>query len=144
MAARFTLRRDCGVDPRQLAALSDLVARASGRPLCPDKPVVGAAVFQHESGIHCSGLLADRETYEPFPAEEVGHAPTAMELGRHSGGGLLRLKLHKLNLNLRVEWQVELLEEIRRLASSREVPVTDDELTRLVAKLKKSNGLPDL
>jgi isopropylmalate/homocitrate/citramalate synthase len=67
-----------------------------------------------------------------------------MQLGRHSGGGLLRHKLQKLNLNLPVELQVELLEEIRRIAISRKIPVTDDELKSLVANLKKNHGLPDL
>jgi homocitrate synthase NifV len=144
MAARLTLKQDCGVDTRQLGGLSELVTRASGRPLDLDKPVVGETVFRHESGIHCSGLLADRETYEPFGAEEVGHTPTAMQLGHHSGGGLLRHKLQKLNLDLPAELQVELLEEIRRIAISRKVPVTDDELKSLVANLKKNHGLPDL
>jgi len=144
MAARLTLKQDCGVDSRQLGELSELVARASGRPLDPDKPVVGKTVFRHETGIHCSGLLADRETYEPFAAEEVGHTPTAMELGRHSGGGLLRHKLHKLNLELPADLQAELLEEIRRIAISRKLPITDDELKTLVANLKKNHGLPDL
>jgi len=144
MAARLTLKQESGVDTRQLGGLSELVARASGRPLDPDKPVVGETVFRHETGIHCSGLLAARETYEPFAAEEVGHAPTAMELGHHSGGGLLRHKLHKLNLDLSAELQAELLEEIRRIAISRKIPVTDDELKTLVANLKKNHGLPDL
>jgi homocitrate synthase NifV len=144
MAARMTLKRDCGVDTRQLGGLSALVARASGRPIDPDKPVVGEAVFRHETGIHCSGLLADRETYEPFPAEEVGHTPTVMQLGRHSGRGLLRHKLHKLNLDVPPEWQLRLMEDLRRMATSRHLPVTDDELKNLVANLKKSHGLPHL
>ncbi len=45
-------------------------------------------VFRHETGIHCRGLLINREPYEPFAAGEVGHAPTTMKPGRHSGGGL--------------------------------------------------------
>jgi homocitrate synthase NifV len=144
MAARLTLKRECGVDTRHLGGLSALVARASGRPTDPDKPVVGEAVFRHETGIHCSGLLADPETYEPFTAGEVGHPPTVMELGRHSGGGLLRHKLQKLNLDLPAELHVELLEEIRRAATSRKASVTDDELKSLVANLKKHYGLPRL
>jgi homocitrate synthase NifV len=144
MGARLTLKRDCGVDARQLSGLSALVARASGRPLGPDKPVVGEAVFRHETGIHCRGLAADRETYEPFPAEEVGHAPSVMQLGRHSGGGLLRRRLQELNLDLPPERQARLLEEIRRMAVSRKVAVTDDELKGLVANLKRTYGLPDL
>jgi homocitrate synthase NifV len=138
MAARLTLNRDCGVDTRQLGALSALVARASGRPLDLDKPVVGESVFRHESGIHCSALLANRETYEPFDAGEVGHTPTVMEIGRHSGGGLLRHRLNRLNLELPAELQAELLEEIRRAANTRNAPITDEELNSLVAALKNN------
>jgi homocitrate synthase NifV len=144
MAARLTLNRDCGVDTRQLGALSALVARASGRPLELDKPVVGETVFRHESGIHCSALLANRETYEPFDASEVGHSPTVMDLGRHSGGGLLRHRLNRLNLELPADLQAELLEEIRHTAAARKAPVTDEELKSLVAALKNHHGLPYL
>jgi homocitrate synthase NifV len=144
MAARLTLKRDCGLDTRQLGGLSELVARASGRPIALDKPVVGKTVFRHESGIHCSGLLADRETYEPFAAGEVGHTLTDMVLGHHSGGGLLRHKLQTLNLDLPAELQAGLLEEIRRAAISRRVSMTDGELRSLVAKLKNDHGLPHL
>ncbi len=131
MAARLTLHSECGIDTRLLGRLSELVACASGRPLEPDKPVVGQSVFRHKTGIHCSGLLADRETYEPFAAEEVGHAPTVMELGRQSGAGLLRHKLQELHLDVPVQWQAGLLEEIRRIAT----PISDDELKTLVANL---------
>jgi homocitrate synthase NifV len=144
MAARLTLKANCGVDTCQLGGLSELVARASGRPLHPDKPVVGETVFRHETGIHCRGLLFDRKTYEPFAAEEVGHAPTVMELGRHSGSGLIRHRLQQLNLDLPTELQVELLEEIRRMATSRKASVTDDELISLVADLKQNYGLHNL
>lgn len=144
MAARLTLGKPCGVDTRRLGRLSHLVALASGRPVAPDKPVVGETVFRHESGIHCRGLLADRNTYEPFPAEEVGHAPTAMELGRHSGGGLLRHKLDELKLALPPERQGELLEQIRQGAACRKHSLGDDELKTLVSIIKQRYGLPCL
>ena len=72
MALRLTLNRPCGIDTRRFGDLSALVARASGRPLPITKPITGAGVFRHESGIHVRGLLADRRTYEPFAAESVG------------------------------------------------------------------------
>jgi isopropylmalate/homocitrate/citramalate synthase len=67
-----------------------------------------------------------------------------MELGRHSGGGLLRHKLQKLNLVLPEELQAELLEEIRRTAISRKASVTDEELKCLAAALNNNHGLPYL
>jgi homocitrate synthase NifV len=144
MAARLTLHEDCGVDTRQLGRLSELVSRASGRPLAVDKPVVGETVFRHESGIHCRGLLANRETYEPFAAEDVGHTPTALELGHHSGGSLLRHKLQTLSLSLPLELHAELLEKIRQIATCRKVALTNDELRCLVEHLKTNHAFPDL
>jgi len=144
MAARMTLDRDCGVDTRQLAALSDLVAQASNRPLRPDKPIVGSAVFRHESGVHCSALAAHQRAYEPFAADEVGHAPTELVLGHHSGTGLLRRKLEQLHLNLPREALRALLDEVRRFAVVRKSTLTDEELQGLVDGFKKDRGLADL
>ena len=59
-------------------------------PLPSDKPITGADVFRHESGIHVHGLLADRRTYEPFAPETVGHRGTEIVLGKHSGKAAIR------------------------------------------------------
>jgi homocitrate synthase NifV len=143
MAARLTLDWDCGVDTRQLAALSALVAQASGRSLSPDKPIVGSALFRHESGIHCRGLMAHQRAYEPFAAEEVGHAPTELVLGHHSGASLLSLKLGQLNLSQPSEALPALLEAVRRFAVLRKNTITDEELRTLVADFRKDRRLTD-
>lgn len=144
MAARLTLRADCGVDAKQLSALGDLVARASGRPLAPEKPVTGAAVFRHESGIHCGGLLQNRTTYEPFAAEDVGHAPTEMVMGRHSGTRLLREKLNQMNIDFPPSLLTDLLAAVRRFAAVRKRVMTDAELQSIADNLKNNHGLPNL
>jgi len=144
MAARLTLGKNCGVDSRQLSALGDLVAHAARRPLAPEKPVTGTAVFRHESGIHCGGLLENRATYEPFAAEEVGHAATEMVVGRHSGTRLLRKKLEQMKTDFPPGLLPELLAAVRRFAAVRKRNVTDAELKSLTDKLKKNHGLPDL
>ena len=144
MAARLTLRTDCGVKTRQLSALGDLVAHAAQRPLAPEKPVTGTAVFRHESGIHCSGLLQNRATYEPFAAEDVGHAPTEMVVGRHSGTRLLREKLAPMKLNFPPVLLPALLAAVRQFSAVRKRNVTDAELRNLADQLKQNHGLPDL
>ena len=144
MAARLTLRADCGVKTQELSALGDLVAYASCRPLAPEKPVTGAAVFRHESGIHCGGLLQNRATYEPFAAEDVGHAPTEMVLGRHSGTRLLREKLEQMKSDFPPLLLPGLLSAVRRSSAIRKRNVTDAELKTLAAQLKQNHGLPDL
>ena len=87
MALRVAHGIGGGVAPDRLAALSALVARASGRPVPLEKPVVGGAVFQHGSGIHCAGLLRDERSYEPFAPGLVGRERAEFELGVHTGGG---------------------------------------------------------
>lgn len=139
MAARLTLGENCGVDARQLSALGDLVAHAARRPLAPEKPVTGKAVFRHESGIHCGGLIEDRATYEPFAAEDVGHAPTEMVVGRHSGTRLLRQKLEQMKMNFPPALFPALLAAVRRFAAVRKRNVTNAELKSLADNLKKES-----
>jgi homocitrate synthase NifV len=144
MAARLTLGKNCGVDSRQLSALGNLVAHASCRPLAPEKPVTGKAVFRHESGIHCGGLLQNRATYEAFAAEDVGHAPTEMVVGRHSGTRLLREKLEQMKLDFPPVLLPALLAAVRRFSAVRKRNMTDAELQTLAEQLKQNHGLPDL
>ncbi len=144
MAARLTLDRDCGVNTRLLSNLSDFVARASGRPLHPEKPIVGTAVFRHESGIHCGGLLEESATYEPFAAETVGHAPRELVLGHHSGTRLLSRELERLKLQLPPEWFPVLLEKVRQFAACQKCNLSEKQFEQIVHKLKKEYGLPDL
>jgi homocitrate synthase NifV len=85
MALRVAHGIDCGVRTEKLALLSALVARASGRTIAPERPVVGAAAFRHETGLHCAGLLKDTRTYEPFAPETVGRRREPFALGWKSG-----------------------------------------------------------
>ncbi len=116
MALRLTLKKNCGVDARQFGELSALVARASGRSLPPDKPVTGAGVFRHESGIHVRGLLADRRTYEPFAPETVGHSDTEIVLGKHSGGAAIRQVLAEKGICLSAQEATRLAADVRAAA----------------------------
>ena len=117
MALRLTLKQNCGVDARRFAELSALVARASGRPLPADKPITGADVFRHESGIHVRGLLADRRTYEPFAPQTVGHADTEIVLGKHSGGAAIRQVLAEKGIRISDEEATCLAAGVRAAAA---------------------------
>jgi homocitrate synthase NifV len=113
MALRLTLHRPGGIDTRRLGDLSTLVAKASGRLLPIMKPIAGAGVFRHESGIHVRGLLSDRRTYEPFAAEGVGHRGTKIVLGRHSGTAAIRHVLAKEGIQISAAEAADLLNEVR-------------------------------
>ncbi|MBI5717746.1 MAG: homocitrate synthase [Burkholderiales bacterium] len=112
MAARHLYGRECGVDTTALPAISQLVARASGRPVAAGKSIVGAAVFTHESGIHVDGLLKDRRNYETFRPEEVGSAHRLV-LGKHSGSHGVRAACARLGLQAGEAMVQALLARIR-------------------------------
>jgi homocitrate synthase NifV len=131
MVARHLQGLDCGVDTTKLPAISQLVARASGRPVGAGKSIVGDAVFTHESGIHVDGLLKDRGNYENFAPEELGRSHRLV-LGKHSGSAGVRLACARLGLHLCEHDSRALLASIRAHVTATKQPPTDDELRRLV------------
>ncbi|TGM48653.1 2-isopropylmalate synthase [Leptospira biflexa] len=64
---------------------SHLVKTITGMVVQPNKAIVGANAFAHESGIHQDGVLKNRQTYEIMTPESVGLKSNRMVLGRHSG-----------------------------------------------------------
>ena len=121
MALRHLHGVETGVDTTTLPALSELVARASARPIAAGKCIVGAAVFSHESGIHVDGLLKDRRNYESFDPAEVGREHRIV-LGKHSGSASVRAAYARLGLSPSASESQALLALIRRhvLATKRE------------------------
>jgi homocitrate synthase NifV len=113
MALRLTLNKTCGIDTRRFSELSALVARASGRALPLAKPITGAGVFRHESGIHVRGLLSDRRTYEPFAAESIGRPGSEIVLGKHSGTAAIRHVLMEEGIQISVAEAADMLTEVR-------------------------------
>ena len=55
----------------------------------PNKAIVGANAFAHESGVHVDGVLKERKTYEIMTPETIGLAGSRMVLaGIRAGTGL--------------------------------------------------------
>ena len=123
MGLQITLHRSCGLDTRRFAELSACVARASGRPVPPGKPIVGASAFRHESGIHVHGLLRDRRTYEPFAAEAVGREGTEIVLGKHSGAAAVRHVLGRQGREVSPAEAQRLAGELHRGATCDKLPM---------------------
>jgi homocitrate synthase NifV len=129
MAARHLHGADCGIDTTMLPRISQLVARASGRPVAAGKSIVGDAVFTHESGIHVDGLLKDRGNYEAFRPEELGRAHRLV-LGKHSGSAGVRQACARLGLPLDAALVPLLLDAIRGHVNATKRAPSDDELIR--------------
>lgn len=121
---------ESGVDSRLLPALSELVARASGRPIARGKCIVGDAVFSHESGIHVDGLMKDRRNYEAFDPAEVGRSHRIV-LGKHSGSASVCAAYARLGLVLSREEARQLLPRIRAQVIDTKREPSDDELKHL-------------
>ena len=91
---------ETGVDATQIVPASKLVSQITGYPVQPNKAVVGANAFAHESGIHQDGVLKHRETYEIMRAQDVGWTQNKLVLGKHSGRNAFKTRLAELGIEL--------------------------------------------
>src|SRR3954462_9807680 len=88
------------IDTTQIVAASKMVSSITGFPVQPNKAIVGANAFSHESGIHQDGVLKHRETYEIMRAEDVGWHANKLVLGKLSGRNAFRTRLGELGIEL--------------------------------------------
>ena len=86
------------IDASQIVPASRLVAGITGFPVQPNKAIVGANAFAHESGIHQDGVLKSRDTYEIMRAQDVGWNANKLVLGKHSGRNAFRTRLTELGV----------------------------------------------
>ena len=88
------------IDATQIVPASKLVSSITGFAVQPNKAIVGANAFAHESGIHQDGVLKHRETYEIMRAEDVGWTTNKLSLGKLSGRNAFRTRLSELGIDL--------------------------------------------
>src|SRR5690606_25092847 len=86
------------INPNHIVPTSRLVSSITGFPVQPNKAIVGANAFAHESGIHQDGILKHRETYEIMRAEDVGWNTNKLVLGKHSGRAAVRARFEALGI----------------------------------------------
>ncbi len=79
---------------------SRLVSNVTGFMVQPNKAIVGANAFAHESGIHQDGILKNARTYEIMTPESVGLHESKLVLGKLSGRHAFREKLRELGYDL--------------------------------------------
>jgi 2-isopropylmalate synthase len=94
---------ETGIDATQIVPASKLVSTVTGYPVQPNKAVVGANAFAHESGIHQDGVLKHRETYEIMRAQDVGWHTNRLTLGKLSGRSAFRERLKEIGIVLESE-----------------------------------------
>lgn len=129
MGLRHLHEIETGIDTQSLVRISQLVSKASGRMVAPNKSIVGSAVFTHESGIHVDGLLKNAINYEGFSPAELGRSHSTV-LGKHSGARAVRDAYGKLGITLSQEEVRALVDRIRLHATLAKLSPGKDELTR--------------
>jgi 2-isopropylmalate synthase len=123
---------DTAVNTREIARTSRLVSLLTGYPVQPNKSVVGANAFAHESGIHQHGVLANRHTYEIMDPVEIGYAGSKIVLGKHSGRHAVADALTKLGFDLSGDALDRAFVRFKEVAD-RKTRVTDADLEAIVA-----------
>ena len=122
------------LDTTQIVPSSRLVAGITGFAVQPNKAIVGANAFAHESGIHQDGVLKSRETYEIMRAQDVGWAANRIVLGKHSGRNALRSRLEELGISFESEEALnEAFARFKDLADKKH-EIYDEDLQALVTE----------
>lgn len=126
-------RCDTQIDTTQIMPASRLVSSITGFPVQPNKAIVGANAFAHESGIHQDGVLKSRETYEIMRAEDVGWSANRMVLGKHSGRNAFRTRLAELGIEFDSEESLNAAFARFKDLADKKHDIFDEDLHALVA-----------
>ena len=126
---------DCNIDTKQIYKTCKLLSSITGVPIAPNKAIVGANAFAHESGVHQHGMMANRNTYEIMTPESVGIAQTTMVLGKHSGKHAFAERLNELGYEVEGEALEKTFARFKELAD-RKKTVTDRDIEALVSTQK--------
>jgi 2-isopropylmalate synthase len=125
---------DTRLDTAEIMTCSRLVSSVTGFAVQPNKAIVGANAFAHESGIHQDGVLKSRETYEIMRAQDVGWTANRIVLGKHSGRNAFRAHLEELGISFDSEEALnEAFARFKDLADKKH-EIYDEDLQALVTE----------
>ena len=119
------------INTTQIAKTSRMVSSYTGIPVQPNKAIVGANAFAHESGIHQDGVLKERTTYEIMDATSIG-LKSELVMGKHSGRHALRVRLEELGYKLSTEELNRAFARFKEIADKKK-EVSDRDLEAIVA-----------
>lgn len=123
---------DTRIKTPEILTTSRLVANITGFAVQPNKAIVGANAFAHESGIHQDGVLKNRETYEIMRAEDVGWTMNRMVLGKHSGRNAFKSRLTDLGIVFETEQELNEAFKLFKELADRKHEIYDEDIQSLV------------
>ncbi|KAJ3044031.1 hypothetical protein HK097_001606, partial [Rhizophlyctis rosea] len=133
------------IDTRQIYHTSQLVTKKTGMVIQPNKAIVGANAFAHESGIHQDGVLKHKQTYEIIEPEVLGIPSGQLVLGKHSGRNAFKTRIESIIKSNPIYEDVfigtdaekatimqKLFDSFKKLADTKKRGVTDQDLYALL------------
>jgi 2-isopropylmalate synthase len=121
------------IDATQIVPASRLVAGVTGFPVQPNKAIVGANAFAHESGIHQDGVLKSRDTYEIMRAQDVGWNANKLVLGKLSGRNAFRTRLSELGIIIDSEAALNIAFKRFKDLADKKHEIFDEDLQALIS-----------
>ena len=121
------------IDTTQILQTSRLISQITGYQVQPNKAIVGANAFAHESGIHQDGVLKHRETYEIMAPQDVGWATNRIVLGKLSGRNAFKQRLEKLGMDVTSDEELGILFEKFKELADRKTEIFDEDIQSLVS-----------
>jgi len=119
------------INSREIMKASRLVSAITGFNVQPNKAIVGANAFAHESGIHQDGILKNAQTYEIMRPEDVGLVKSSLVMGKHSGRHAFKQKLIELGYELGDNAMNEAFVRFKALTDKKK-EIFDEDLIALV------------
>jgi 2-isopropylmalate synthase len=119
------------IDTTKITKISRTLSGITGFNVQPNKAIVGANAFAHESGIHQDGVLKNVQTYEIMTPESVGLSESKLVLGKHSGRHAFRAKLEELGYKLGDNALNDVFVRFKNLADKKK-DIFEDDIIALV------------
>jgi 2-isopropylmalate synthase len=115
----------------QIYKTSRLLTQITGIPVQPNKAIVGANAFAHESGIHQDGLIKEKITYEIMTPQSVGISDSHIVLGKHSGRAAIAQHVKKMGYILNEEQINHVAVKVKDLADIKK-DIYDEDLEAIL------------
>ena len=122
---------ETGIDTEQLFPSCRRLSQIIGMPIPPNKAIVGANAFAHESGVHQDGVLKNRLTYEIMTPASIGRMSNDIVIGKHSGSHAVKNKAEELGYALDDKQIQVLFKAVKDLADKKE-QVFDEDVEALI------------
>jgi len=125
---------DSRIVTEKIYTTSRLITSITGVTVQPNKAVVGANAFAHESGIHQDGLLKEKITYEIMTPASIGLSKSALVIGKHSGSHAFMARAAELGYNLSKDELKIAFERFKELADKKK-EIYDEDIEAIITEV---------